>query len=243
MKTLFNSIFAIMLFATNTFSQTAYCGTIGKAKVEFAIYAPAEHNDTTDTTETEGVYIYTKYNDPICMSGYIHHDTLVLTEDSTATIIFQKYSDTAMHLEGIWNSTRANKQLPVFLERQYAVYAYDLTKDEMENRSIIQRYSTKKFYFRIIVPSQSTDAFTIQIFNKQTGAKLQEFYDETYFNGIWTIESPEMHFKIGADEGFSYVMRILSNPLREETATYKYDNHKKQFVQICCDYKDEQAEE
>jgi len=164
--------------------QINYSGYLDKYPIELVVNLIGE--------EVEGVYCYSKYDEPIVLEGKLDEKVLSLFENDLsgkklADFKFLNFDPGKKTLEGSWKNLKTNKEYKITLTKNY----------ELENstgiiREIIQTASLTDKYFKLQVNYPLVTGVTI--FEKGTDNIFQQFELECEFLGISSILIGDYNF-------------------------------------------------
>ncbi|MBN1759615.1 MAG: hypothetical protein JW863_14910 [Chitinispirillaceae bacterium] len=160
-----------VLTAVQTYGQTVYSGTVGKAAVEFVIDDCDFYPDST-RRQVEAVYLYIRYNDPIVLNGLYDQKKLTFDENGTGKIVFPDFDQKKDTLNGTWTNLSIKKKSRILLLKKYDFNRYDTTERDWQ-RELLQRESLNNYFFNIIVNNYN-DVTGIRVLEKKTGVLFQK---------------------------------------------------------------------
>ena len=164
-------------------SQASYSGTVGTAPVEMVIEADGDG-------AARAVYVYTRFDTPILLSGRLQSGTLVFTEKNSqgkpsATLTLPGFSPTAPMASGTWKNLATGQTLPLVLTRQSVAGAAPAPE-------LLQAAALKNTYFKAGI--SSAGGLRIWVYEKKTDRLLQTISVEGQLRGINTVEVGDFNF-------------------------------------------------
>lgn len=179
--------FQLILFsiinAVMASGQTVYTGFVDKYPVEFIVDQMYSANG--DSQSINGLYMYTRFNEPISLTGTINKKKLVLNEQNsngktTANFVFNPYFQEKDSIIGIWKNSVTNKELSVRLSRKYNFDVYDSVNYRIQDRELLQAASLKNYFFKILVSKDTSNHYAkvlevnrVEVCEKKTGKIFQ----------------------------------------------------------------------
>jgi hypothetical protein len=169
--------------------QTSYIGTVGSAPVEMVIEA-------TEDGPVQGVYVYTKFDTPISLSGSLRNGKLVLTEKNdlgkpSATLTLPAFSAKAQTASGMWKNLATGQSLALTLTQQSAVEPGKAS--EGTGRELLQAATLRNTYFRVVLTSAESIG-AVKLFEKKTDWLLQTIPVECQLRGMNTVSVGDFNF-------------------------------------------------
>lgn len=216
-------IFTLLLFWTGVaLGQASYAGTVGTAPVEMVIEADQDG-------AAYGMYVYTRFDTSIALSGNLHGGTLVFTEKNSlgkafATLTLPAFSTTAKTASGVWKNLATGQTLPLALTQQLAGEAGEASAGV--DQGLLQAASSNSTYFRAALPS-SGGPVNIQVFAKRTDRLLQTIPVEGPLRGMNTVTLGDFNFD-GFDD-FAVFEQSFAGP-NTSSLYFLYDPAHKQYV-------------
>lgn len=197
-----------LLFSGFSFAQTSYEGKIGNYPIEMVL--------NIDRNFSDGIYIYSKYNEPIFIKGTIENNHLTLFEQNknvkTAKFYFENFEDGKDEYYGTWTNLKTKAQLKFNL------------KKNPNQKSILQFDSTKQFYFRGV---EDNEEYNLLIIDKKSNQIFQKMkLEECGFDSIYDISVGDYNFD--GYEDFSSCMQSYAGPNTSKTY-FLFDAKKNQF--------------
>lgn len=192
-------------------AQISYEGKIGDYSVEMVLNLNDEPAD--------GVYTYSKYNDPISIDGNYVKKNLTLFESEgdrkTAKFIFKDFDENKNEISGHWiNLKKGNTSLDVYLKK----------KDNQHE--ILQAKGTKQFYFRTL---KETEGSPVLIFEKKSGKLIQKMeLEECILGSTNDISIGDFNFD-GYDD-FSSCLQTYAGP-NTSRSYFLFDPQKNKFFE------------
>lgn len=191
---LFYLLLFCLLFSFASIAQTSYTGHIDKYPIELL-------TDVQSDGFARAIYVYTKYDEPIAIDGKLEKGTLTLFEkdkdgSNKASLIFENFDPKNSSLKGIWNDFATGRQLDISLKKALDIdYGHDI---EWTQKEIIQPYSLKDHYFKLVVSKQKDDIFArvtaVKILQKKTDKLLQEIVVDCQLWGLDNISVGDFNF-------------------------------------------------
>ena len=200
--------FFFLLIPNFFLAQISYEGKIGDYPVEMVL--------NVEESSTNGIYIYSKYNQPISITGKIENRNLVLFESEgkikTGKFVFENFEDSKDEYFGTWTNLKTKSQLNVSL------------KKKENQKSFLQAESTKQFYFRGI---QEDEKPYLLIINKKDNQVFQKMkMEECGFDSIYDVSVDDYNFD--GYEDFSSCTQSYAGPKTSKTY-FLFDEKKNQF--------------
>lgn len=192
-------------------AQISYEGKIGDYPVEMVL------NMNEDSAN--GVYVYSKYNNPIFIHGSFKEEKLTLFESesgkNTAQFIFENFDENKDEISGNWtNLKKGNASLKVYLKK----------KDNQNE--ILQAESTEQFYFKTL---KETEENPILIFEKKSGKLIQKMeLGECMLGSTSDISIGD--FSFDGYEDFSSCLQTYAGP-NTSKSYFLYDPVKNRFFE------------
>jgi len=202
--------FYFLLFSVFSFAQTSYEGKIGNYPIEMVL--------NIDRNFSNGIYIYSKYNEPIYLKGTIENNHLTLFEQDknikTAEFYFENFEDGKDEYFGTWTNFKTKAQLKFNL------------KKKPDQKSILQFDSTKQFYFRGV---EDNEGYNLLIIDKKSNQIFQKMkIEECGFDSIYDVSIGDYNFD--GYEDFSSCMQSYAGPNTSKTY-FLFDAKKNQFFE------------
>ena len=158
-----------------SFGQAVYKGFIDTYPIELVLYADSKE-------EYFANYVYTKYDEPISMSGKLANGTITLNEKDKsgkkeASFIFQNFDLKSQTLIGFWKDLTNKKELKITLNKIFDFEEFKATG--AKKQEILQGASIGKKYFKLVVNTVEESDFmrvsAVRVYEKKTDKLLQEF--------------------------------------------------------------------
>jgi len=200
--------FFFLLIPTFFFAQISYEGKIGDYPVEMVLNIDGEY--------LQGVYMYSKYNQPISIKGISENKGLTIFElegdTKIAKFYFQNFDENSTDISGTWTNLKTETQVNVHLMKK------------QNQKSFLQTESTKQFYFRGI---QEDEQSYLLIINKKDNQIFQRMkMEECGFDGIYDVSTDDYNFD--GYEDFSSCTQSYAGPNTSKTY-FLFDSKKNQF--------------
>jgi hypothetical protein len=200
--------FFFLIIPTLFSAQISYEGKIGDYSIEMVL--------SVDGSFSDGVYIYSKYNEPISLRGKFENKNLALFESegkfNSGRFYFENFEDGKNEYFGTWTNLKTEAQLSVHL------------KKKTNQNSFLQLESTKRFYFRGI---EENGEYYLLIIDKKDNQIFQKMkLEECGFDSIYDVSVGDYNFD--GFEDFSSCMQSYAGP--NTTKTYfLFDTKKNEF--------------
>lgn len=214
------SLFWCLLLSGNVRGQAVYSGRVGTASIELVLedYEPA--------VAIAGIYVYTKHNSPIAVSGRLENKVLTLTEKDAhgkpaATLKVPVFDLNAASVTGTWKSLATGRELPLTLTRKFV-----LGDGSAKEYELLQAASLASSYFQLVVDS-STAVSGLKLRDKKTGRLLQRFEVDCQFRGVHNVSVGDYNFDGLAD--FAVFESSYAGP-NTSSLYYLYDPVHKRYV-------------
>lgn len=197
-----------LFFPVFFFAQVSYEGKIGNYPIELVLNNDGEFSD--------GIYMYSKFNEPISIKGNIENGHLTLFEldgdTKTAKFFFDSFENGKEEYSGTWTNLKTETQLNVYL------------KKKVNQKSFLQSESTRRFYFRGIEENEEN---YLLIIDKKTNQIFQKMkMEECGFSSIYDISVGDYNFD--GYEDFSGCMQFYAGPNTSKTY-FLFDYKKNEF--------------
>ena len=187
-------IILFALYSPTILGQTNYKGFIGKYPIELVtnIYSDGD---------ARAVYAYQNFDEPIVIDGKLSGDTLTLFEKDknktvTATLSFPGFNKKNKTLNGTWTSLQTNKQLSIEIEKEFEIEDGDSI--EWQGKEIIQKYSLKNYYFKLVISKAKGDFYPrvtgVKILQKKTDSLIQHVQTDCRLWGLDNIQVGDYNF-------------------------------------------------
>jgi hypothetical protein len=176
--------------------QSCYTGTIGPLPIELTL----EDGGANQSVQQQGMYVYTKFDTPIKVSGTLKHGTLTLTErdshgKATGTFTVAAFSASRASYTGTWKNLTTGQRLPLVLTRRFDLWASPPPAGPLELR---QYASLPSIYFQEVL---AKDAETgklavsqVRLLEKKTDRLVQQFDVECERQGLTSIMVGDYNF-------------------------------------------------
>ncbi|MFC4164890.1 XAC2610-related protein [Epilithonimonas zeae] len=197
-----------LFFPVFFFTQVSYEGKIGNYPIELVL--------NIDGKFADGIYIYSKFNEPISIKGIIENGHLILFEldgdTRKAKFYFNNFKDGKEEYLGTWTNLKTEVQLNVYL------------KKKANQKSFLQSESTKQFYFR---GTEENEENYLLIIDKKSNQIFQKMkMEECSFDGIYDVSVGDYNFD--GYEDFSSCVQSYAGPNTSKTY-FLFDNKKNEF--------------
>lgn len=201
------SILIIMIsgLENHVSSQLKYSGFVGSFPVEFVVNSLAK----SESLSVKGVYMYTRYNDPIPLVGTYTAKQLKLYEQDErkkkrANFTFHNYSQENDTVLGMWHNLRTKDSLLVTLHKEYDFLDMNNSDSLINSVGLLQVALSKRFFFRIFVKPEQTNSFgnarvpAFAIYEKGSGRLMQRIMSDEReypaFLGVADIDVGDYNF-------------------------------------------------
>lgn len=208
--------------------QTSYKGFIDKYPIQLITYIYSDG-------DARAIYAYDKHDTPIIINGRQKADQLELLEKNEkgqieARLVFKNFDPTSNKIIGEWISTDSTKTLKISLTKQFEINYEDRTI--WSNQEIIQRTSTHKHYFKLLISKESADENVrvtgVKIFEKKTDKLIQKIDLDCQLWGLENISVGDYNFD--GIEDFSVFEASYAGPNTSSIYILKLPNSDKYFV-------------
>lgn len=199
-----------MLFPVCAFAQTNYSGYIDKYPVELIMDLHADGF-------AKAIYVYTRHDSPISIEGDLKEGTLTLYEKdendkNKASLVFEHFDEKSGKLQGKWNDFSNGKQLDIQLSKDFEIsYGHTI---EWTQKEIIQPYSLKDKYFKLVLTKLKGDFFArvtgVKIYQKKTDKLIQQLNVDCQLWGLHNIDVGDFNFD--GQEDFSIFEASYAGP-------------------------------
>lgn len=182
------------LLTIHLFGQTSYTGYIDKYPVELVtnIYSDGA---------ARAFYVYTKFDDPIKISGTLKNGLLTLNEkDSSgrnkAVLTFKDFKGENENIEGVWKDENSNKELKITLTKSFDIDYSDSI--EWQDKELLQPVSLRDKYFKLIISKEKGSFYAsvtgIKNFEKKTDKLIQQINLECQLWGLDNVSIDDYNF-------------------------------------------------
>lgn len=183
---------------------------------EKLVIIPIEMVLNIDGEFCDGVYMYSRFNEPISIKGNIENKHLTIFEldgdTKIARFYFESFEDGKDDYFGTWTNLKTETKLDVHLKKK--------TSQEF----LLQSESTKRFYFRGI--EENSENYLL-IIDKKTNQIFQKMkIEECAFDNIYDVSVGDYNFD--GYEDFSSCMQSYAGPNTSKTY-FLFDNKKNVF--------------
>lgn len=173
-------ILALFWFSINIYGQTTYIGYIDQYPIELLA-------DISSDGDVSAIYCYSKFDNPIVISGNLKNKKLTLFEKdknnkNTASLQFDDYGSGINELKGIWTDLNTKKQLKITLNKSF----------DNEPTEIMQAVSLDNKYFKLIISNDNVVG--VKIVEKKTDKLLQQIDLECQLWGLNNISIGDYNF-------------------------------------------------
>ncbi len=209
-------------------AQTSYKGFIDKYPIQLVTYIYSDG-------DARAIYAYDNHDTPIIINGRQRAERLELLEINEkgqiqAKLMFKNFSNTTNKVLGEWINADSTKRLKITLTKQFEISYED--KTTWSNREIIQRASTDKHYFKLLVSKESTDdnarVTGVKIFEKKTDKLIQKIDLDCQLWGLENISVGDYNFD--GIEDFSVFEASYAGPNTSSIYILKLPTSDKYFV-------------
>lgn len=175
-------------------AQSGYAGTIGPLPIELVLEGAASDSEQT------GLYVYTKYDTPIELTGSVKRGTLTLTEHdghgkATAVFTVPAFAAGRPSYVGTWQNLATGQQLPLALTRRFDLWANPPPTSPVRLR---QAASLPAVYFQEVLAKSAESgelAVThVRLVEKKTDRLVQEFDVECERQGVHSVSVGDYNF-------------------------------------------------
>lgn len=186
--------FLCILSCTKVSAQSSYSGFIDKYPIKLVLPQYLEDDITA-------VYVYTKFDDPITITGKKAGDTLTLYEKdtagkNTACLSFTGFSIKYKTLTGTFKNLLTNKQLFITLHKDFDIEEGE--DIEWENRELIQPFVMRGQYFTLITSKEKGDYYAhvsgINIYQQKTDCLIQHLTVDCQLQSYNSLEAGDFNF-------------------------------------------------
>lgn len=189
-------------------TQVSYEGKIGNYSIELVLNIDGEVAD--------GIYMYSKFSEPISIKGNIENGHLILfkldRDTRTAKFFFDSFEDGKEEYLGTWTNLKTDTKLDVNL------------KKKTNQKSFLQSESSKKFYFRGI---EENDENYLLIIDKKSNQIFQIMkMEECGFDSIYDVSVGDYNFD--GYEDFSSCLQSYAGSNTSKTY-FLFNNKKNEF--------------
>ena len=175
-------------------SQSSYSGHLGNFPITLVMY----HYGDGDS---RAYYVYNKFDTPITINGTLNNGVLSLFEkvggrDTSATLVFENFTEAAQEIKGKWISSDSTKTYQVSLQKDFDIgYGDNL---EWKIKELIQSNSTKEHYFKTIITKERGVFYArisgVKIFEKGTDKLIQTIELDCQLFGIDNVSVGDYNF-------------------------------------------------
>lgn len=190
----FATVLLLCTCAQAAWGQVRYVGTVGAAPIELTLVDAPDENMT-------GVYVYTRFDTPIALSGTLKQGVLRLTErngvgKATAALTLPGFAATTQTAAGTWQNLATGQQLPVALTR---VSGQEPGPDAAApKRELLQVESLPGRYFKTVLTGNAGDfdreITSVRLFEKKTHRLVQEFAVSCQSRGLHSVLVGDFNF-------------------------------------------------
>ena len=184
----FAAVFFCLLVGGPVRGQLVFSGTVGTAPIELVM------EDDAGDRDVQGLYMYTKYNAPIDLSGVLKGDLLKLTEKDahgkpSATLIVPAFARANARNTGTWKSLATGRTLPLTLTQRMVV------GNSSDGYALLQAASLPASYFRVVLTAGAMPTVSkVQVLDKKTGRLVQELTADCAFRGMHNVSVGDYNF-------------------------------------------------
>jgi len=209
-------------------AQMVFSGTVGKAPIELVL----DDNDPGDGAT--GIYVYSKHNTPITLSGALTNGTLVLTEKGddgkpAATFTVPGFDTRTEKYTGTWKSLSTGREYPLALVRRYLVA--ETTEKNLGKRELLQAATLPQIYFRVVLGKAAEQGAlgvtAVKLLDKKTDRLLQEIKVACQLQGVNNVSVGDFNFDGQPD--FAVFESSYAGP-NTSSLYFLYDPRTNQYV-------------
>lgn len=207
MRVLLLLILFISFYATSI-AQTSYSGFIDKYPIELV-------TDTYSDGVVNALYVYTKFDDPIILSGKIKDGSLTLNEKDkagkiTSTLFLKNYNSNPATIEGTWKDLKTGKELKLQLTRNFDLA--NTSSTDWKDRELLQPLALKNRYFKLVLNYTNSEVTVtgVRVYEKKTDKILQHFAVNVRLWGLNNISVDDYNFD--GKEDFSVFEQSYAGP-------------------------------
>ncbi len=186
------SFIFILVSAFSLHAQCTYIGTLGKHPVELLL-------DNISGDNARAIYTYTNFDEPIVLNGSLKQGVLVLEERDArehirAKLLFDNYNRESNKLQGVWKDEQSGNVLQVVLNKKHDLN----TAEAYAYKEILQPYSLKKHYFKLLVSKAENEysarVVGVKIIEKRTDKLLQKINLDAQMWGLDNLQVGDYNF-------------------------------------------------
>jgi len=174
--------------------QSCYTGTIAPVPIELSL------EGTNTEAQQTGMYVYTRYDTPIELTGRLKSGALTLTEHdshgkATATFTVPAFSATRRSYTGTWKNLATGQQLPLVLTLKFDLWTTPAPAGPLELR---QAASLPGVYFQeTLAKSEEANGLgvrRVRLFEKKTDRLVQAFDVDCQLWGLHSVSVGDYNF-------------------------------------------------
>lgn len=161
-------------------AQTSYAGFVGTLPIELVLEDYGNY-PVTKSISVAGLYVYTKFNTPISLSGTLTQDRLTLRERAahsqpSATLTIPAFARASRTLTGTWQNLATGQQLPLTLTQRFAATTGE--RAAWAGYELLETATLPTVYFKTVLAKEPGEYYGkiigVKLFAKKTGHLLQQ---------------------------------------------------------------------
>lgn len=216
-----------MLTTSSLYCQSIFSGFIDKYPIELVA-------DISSDGVANAIYVYSKRDEPIIITGTLKNNKLVLYEKDaknkkSAKLTFNRFDLADSKQNGVWTDLKTNKELKITLDKTFEINYGDSV--EWKDREILQPVSLDNKYFKLIVSKKKGEFYAtvtgVKIIEKKTDKLLQKLNVDCQLRGLDNISIGDFNFDGILD--FSVFETSYAGP-NTSSLYFLYDSKSEKYI-------------